>query len=79
MSTTVRVTQESRLTLKELAEEVGKPMQAVFDRALFLYRRELKRKRRQQEIQSFAKEHGGSEWDLDPEWQSENENGLHEL
>jgi len=67
------------MTLKQLAEEVGKPMQAVFDRALFLYGRELKRKKRQQEIERFAKEHGGSDWDLDPEWQAENEKRLHEL
>jgi len=76
MSTTVRVSQESRATLKQLADEAGKPMQAVLDRALFLYKQELRRRDRRKEIERFAKEHGGSYWDLDPEWQISNENRL---
>ena len=73
MSTTARVTRESRTILKQLADEAGKPMQAVFDRALFLYKQEFERQRRRKAIELFAEEHGGSEWDCDPDWEKVNE------
>ena len=40
MSTTVRVSEETRSKLRRLAEETGQPMQAVLDQALDAYRRE---------------------------------------
>lgn len=40
MSTTVRISEETRSKLRQLAEETGKPMQTVLDQALDAYRRE---------------------------------------
>jgi hypothetical protein len=40
-STTVRITQSSRLLLRRLAKRLGKPMQAVLDEAVEEYRRKV--------------------------------------
>ncbi len=40
MSTTVRISEETRSKLRQLAEETGKPMQTVLDQALDAYRRD---------------------------------------
>ncbi|MCI0438894.1 MAG: toxin-antitoxin system protein [Chloroflexi bacterium] len=40
-STTVRISEESRETLRQLSEELDEPMQKVLDRALEAYRRRV--------------------------------------
>jgi predicted transcriptional regulator len=39
-STTVRISKETRETLRELAEQVGQPIQKVLDSAVEAYRRQ---------------------------------------
>lgn len=39
-STTVRISKETRETLRELAEQVGQPIQKVLDNAVEAYRRQ---------------------------------------
>lgn len=40
-STTVRISQEAKETLRKLSEELDEPMQTVLDTALELYRRRV--------------------------------------
>jgi predicted transcriptional regulator len=39
-TTTVRISEQTRATLRELAEKLGEPMHAVLERAVEAYRRE---------------------------------------
>ncbi len=39
-TTTIRISEQTRSTLRQLAEETGLPIQTVIDRALTVYRRE---------------------------------------
>lgn len=39
-STTVRISEQTRATLRELAEKLGEPMHAVLEQAVEAYRRE---------------------------------------